>query len=204
MVNPVNDLLQLDGELDAFEPDNFSQSKYYVQDEFLKLANEKFDSGNFTLLNVNSRSLIKNFSDYELFFQSLQSDNFHGFDILTFTETWLDGNLQQLVYFEHYNAIFKHKVGRKEGGGIAIFVKENMNYINRPDLSFPENKQHLFDSLFIEISSPYHTKNIILGVVYRSPSQNSIADFTLSITELLDNISHENKEVIVMGDTNVD
>ena len=207
MAIPVYDIPQLDlelDELDAFEPDYSSQSNYYTSEDYHRLTCNRLHSENFTIMNVNSRSLIKNISDYELLFQSFKSDKYFGFDILTFTETWLDDNLQHLISFDDYNAIFKHKVGKKEGGGIAIFVRDNINFIHRTDLSFTHSKQNLFDCLFIEISSSKLTKNIILGVLYRSPSHDSTTDFTLSLMELLDSISHENKEVILMGDTNID
>lgn len=117
-------------------------------------------------------------SEYETYFESLQSNTFDCFDVLSFTESWLDDTLQQLAVLENYKPVFKHKVGKKEGGGIAINVKNTIKYICRPDLSMPHDQQHKFDCLFIEISPETFSRNIIVGIVYRSPSYDSIADFS--------------------------
>lgn len=200
----IDDLSQLDVVTDTFEPKLIEKSKYYTVEEFHRLTDETKALNYLSVLNVNSRSLLKHFSEYETYFNSLGSPNFDCFDILSFTETWLDDNLEQLAAFEKYKAIFKHKVGRKEGGGIAIYIKEDLNYSHRLDLSIPSDKQHLFDCIFIEISSPTLKKKVIVGIFYRSPSFNSIPEFTTILSELLEQISQENKEVILLGDTNID
>ena len=194
------DLSLIDSLTDVFEPRLLTSSNYFSTDEFSSLCQNHSQDNYLSILNVNSRSLIKNFTEYESYFKSLHP---YEFDILSFTETWLDENLQPLVQFENYRAIFKHKLNRKEGGGIAIYVKENISFIERPDLSIPVNQQHLYDCLFIEIIVP-ELKNIIIGIVYRSPKQNSTPEFTNCVNDLLEQISSENKEVILLGDTNID
>lgn len=135
---------------DDFEPELYNQSKYYTAKEAQEILSKCGGQSNFSVLNVNARSLIKHFNEYELFLTSFNSKAFNNFDVLSFTETWLDSNLQQLTILPGYNAIFKHKEGRKQGGGLAIYVKQNIQFIERTDMSFPQNRMHLYDCLFIK------------------------------------------------------
>jgi hypothetical protein len=79
MESLINDLSQLDGQLESFEPSLTAGSRYYTSDDFQNNFADKLHSNCFTLLNVNARSLIKHFSDYDLYLNSLQSPNFHGY-----------------------------------------------------------------------------------------------------------------------------
>jgi hypothetical protein len=200
----IKELSQLDLTPDAFEPQLITKSKYYTTTDFLDL-NEKTDfSDSLSIFNVNCRSLCKHYSEYELYFETLKSEHFNSFDILTFTETWLDDHLQDIVQFDNYHSIFKHKDKQKEGGGLAVYIKDEFNFKKRNDLAVPTEKQQLFDTLFIEISHPSYKSSIILGILYRSPSYNSVEEFTSYLKNTFDLLSDENKEIILLGDTNID
>ena len=66
----------------------------------------------------------------------------------------------------------------------------------------------MFDGLFLEIlghdDSGSCRKNSIIGVIYRSPSFPSIQDFNDTLSQLLDRITLENKNIILTGDINID
>ena len=59
----------------------------------------------------------------------------------------------------------------------------------------------IVESLFIEVTRP-REKNIVVGIVYRSPNQR-VDDFVSSNNEFLDKISRENKICLLMEDFNV-
>ena len=67
------------------------------------------------------------------------------------------------------------------------------------------NSSGNFESIFIEINFPKR-KNLIVGCIYRHPtSKISITDFnTKHIDLLLQTISGENKQCVLMGDFNID
>lgn len=67
----------------------------------------------------------------------------------------------------------------------------------------PQDKQHLFDCLFVEIHQP-NNKNILIVIVYRSPKHNSENEFITYLNELLSSTSDENNELILLGDANID
>jgi len=83
-------------------------------------------------------------------------------------------------------------------------LKENINFKIRHDLSYSEDVQDKFDGIFIELISGNTKKNIVLCVMYRSPSFNSIETLTRSLSERVDIIKRENKDVIITGDLNID
>ena len=173
---------------------------YYYDNSFLCQTH----THHLKIFNTNARSLLKNLSHFETLFAQLSSHNF-SFDILTFTETWLDPSIENFVYFENYTPIMKHKLPVKEGGGLAIFVKKYINYTIRNDLSFPEEKQNQFDGIFIElVPDNKQSRPIVLGNIYRSPRFNSVREFSQSLSSLVEKLNNENKEIIIVGDLNID
>jgi uncharacterized protein YozE (UPF0346 family) len=204
-INSLGDVMPSDDEDDTL----VQSSKYYTIDSFQDFIQSKNLKSKLSIFNNNSRSLIKHKSDYDNLFDALSKTNNFTFDILTFNETWLDNSLANLVQFHNYSSLFVHKSGPKEGGGIAIFVKEGIRFKVRDDLQFPEEKKAQYDSLFIEImpnDSSNHTlhKNIILGVIYRSPRYSSIPDLTESLQHILENVVNEHKDIVLTGDFNID
>ena len=132
---------------------------------------------NMNIFNTNTRRLMKNCVNFEAFFADLSSQNF-SFDVLTYTETWLDHCLERAVSFEGYVSVMKHKHPVKEGGGLAIFVKDDIQFRIRSDLSFPPEKQSQFDGIFIEFEpNNGQARPLVLGNLYRSPSFKSISYF---------------------------
>ena len=156
------------------------------------------------ILNTNARSLPKNFIQFEALLAELSTQNF-SFEILTFTETWLDNHLETGINFDTYIPVMKHKSPVKEGGGLAIFVKTHIRFKLRNDLTFPIDKQNQFDGIFIEIES--HDKQIcplVLAKIYHSPSYNSITDFSQSLSLIIERLNSENKDIVIVGDMNID
>ena len=84
-----------------------------------------------------------------------------------------------------------------QGGGCSLFINENIPYTLRKDLTLAE-------SVFIEVEKGTlkKQKNIILGVIYRSP-ESSLTDFNDNLENLLIKIDKENKYSFLSGDYNV-
>ena len=205
----MTNILQLNDILSEEEQNNANQSIYYDIQSFQNLITETTNlKDKLTLFNANARSLIKHKSEFELFLSSLSENTNFEFDILSFTETWINSDLETLVNFDNYTSLFKHKPTIKEGGGIAVYVKNGIQFKVRDDIAFPENSRNMFDGLFLEIlghdDSGSCRKNSIIGVIYRSPSFPSIQDFNDTLSQLLDRITLENKNIILTGDINID
>ena len=121
----MTNILQLNDILSEEEQNNTNQSMYYDIQSFQHLITENTNpKEKLTLFNANARVLIKHKSDFELFLSSLSENTNFEFDILSFTETWANSDLETLVNFDNYTSLFKHKPTTKEGGGIAVYVNK--------------------------------------------------------------------------------
>ena len=192
----------LEEQLDYHSP-LIRQSHYYDLENPLPVANNFHPD--IRIFNNNARSLIGNHGHYQTLFAHFKENMGLDFDILTFTETWLDDTIENLVQFDNFTGIFKHKSNKKRGGGIAVYIKNNLKFKIRTDLNFPTNETTMFDALFIEIlpESPSGPAPLILGTLYRSPSFNNFTDFNASLNNIIDKIEKENKQVILVGDLNM-
>lgn len=175
-------------------------SQYYDIDSCVKLFAENNLGDNFNIFSTNSRSLPKHKSEYDVLFHAINSN--HEFDLLSFTESWLDNKLESLVHFNGYNSVYKHRCPNKEGGGIALYIKEDIEFVLRHDLQLPVDKSHLYDCICIEVKN--HTRNIIIFTIYRTPSHNSTHELTSDLNSILDKAKQENKDIVITGDLNID
>ena len=88
-------------------------------------------------------------------------------------------------------------------GGVGLFIKDNINYNVREDISV--FTPHIFESLFIEIIQQ-NKKNTVVGVIYR-PTTEPRADidiFASTLFDLMDLVNIETKHCVIMGDMNID
>ena len=87
------------------------------------------------------------------------------------------------------------------GGGVALLVKQPLEYCVREDVSFCNE---FIESLLIEVhlhNQP--TKNdVIIGVIYRPPDTD-INSFVAIITDILSVIKAERKTCYLLGDLNI-
>ena len=176
-----------------------ARSDYYDIDQFCDVMKGIPMSTHLSILNLNARSLVRNFNDFVAMFSLLPNP----LDIICVEETWLNESLEPLVAMENYSFISKPKMSRKEGGGLGIYVKEGLKYFQRPDLSCPEEKRNLFDSMFIELPRDGDARNIVIGLFYRPPNQSTVKEFTEYINSVTSIIDKEKKDVIYLGDTNI-
>ena len=88
----------------------------------------------------------------------------------------------------------------KEGGGLAVFIREGIPYTVREDLSFNDELLDKFDGLLVELDG----LNIIVCIIYRTPRFQSIPELTLHLIDKITTIKRENKQIIIPGDLNID
>ena len=79
-----------------------------------------------------------------------------------------------------------------------MFIHDSLNARERSDLPVVSTT---CESLFVEINVPDH-KNIIIAVIYRDPHTN-IIDFNNYMSECLQTLSKEHKDIYIMGDFNI-
>ena len=148
------------------------------------------------MLNANIRSLYSKFESLKDFLR--ESDM--NFNIIGLVETWLKDRPHEYFEIDGYNLELTNRQN-KRGGGVCLYVDENINYKVRNDLNEIKHPEYT-ESLFIEIEQS-KSKNIIVGVIYRPPDQD-IKEFNNFADSLLSKITkNDNKLVYIMGDFNV-
>ena len=204
MFFPLNDIQCLTNCLHDEEETQVSiirPSCYFDIKEFGEYTNHTTFNNYLSILNTNSRSLPKNKVNYDLLFKYLDEEYKFQFDILSFDETWLSSGIDQLISFESYTPLFKHKIPNKQGGGLAYFIKNGLKYNNRNDIAIPPNLHNKLDCLFIEVFA--QNTWLVIGLMYRSPSHDSIADVNTYLQDIIGKIQQERKTLILLGDLNI-
>ena len=94
--------------------------------------------------------------------------------------------------------IYRHT---KVGGGVAFYIKDNIAYHTRLDIT---KLNDYIECQFIEIhkDSNSYGKDIIVGVIYRPPN-NDINKCIDEMSNILDIPNNENKLCYIMGDFNI-
>ena len=110
-----------------------------------------------SLFHVNIRSFPKNINNWEYYLMGLDLP----FSCIGVSETWFtesNCDLYSINGYENVNLCRKDK----KGGGVSIFVKENINFKPRKDLNISEMD---IEAIFVEIinSNVKKTSNYIVG-----------------------------------------
>ena len=102
-----------------------------------------YTNSEFSIFNVNIRSSRTNFDSFRHYTNELK----HQFSVYTLTETWLKNYNKNLYNLKGYQHIHKLR-DNKLGGGVSIYVKDNILYEEKKDLYIDLKG---VDSLSIEI-----------------------------------------------------
>ena len=182
----------------------------YFDEEILKKANNKFytpDEFNNAMKSLNLASQlfcmhlnISSLSYHHLELYNLLSNLKIKPNIIGISETRLQRGKQPITNISLPNYVYEHTPTESGKGGTLLYIDKNIKYKLRNDLNIYEKK--MVESTFIEILNKKQ-KNMIIGCVYKHP-KHEVSDFTNNfITPLLDKLSHENKDIMVMGDFNI-
>ena len=121
-------------------------------------------------------------------------------DVLGVTELWL----KPTTHTDSSVAIDGYHLERRDGiacqgGGVAVYLCDSVPYRHRCDLQ--ESAQ--LEDLWVEIKVP-HTRGLLLCTLYRPPDSANMSIWYESMEQTLETTQQEQKEVIIMGDINID
>jgi exonuclease III len=141
-------------------------------------------------LNINS--LVAHIDQLRIFLST------HKIDILAINETKLDSTItSNEIHISGYDIARRDRpLNGRHGGGVCIFIKNNLNFRFRNDLQ-SEN----LELLAIEIIKP-RSRPFLVATWYRPPNSPAIA-FT-AFQNVIDKIDAENSEFYLLGDINCD
>ena len=190
--------------MDLIDPDSHHYDQYSVNftshtlDNFVR--NSNLNDNCLNIIHHNARSIMKEnrLSEYDMFFKSINNP----FKILVFTETWLTNNNVDLCKFHDYSSVhllrpIDQSIDFKEkGGGISIFVHNNIQYNHRSDLDviLP-----FMECCFIEII--FNDKKYMIAGIYRIPNTD-INLFIDKLNEIIEPLK-SSSELILLGDFNI-
>ena len=140
---------------------------YYQAHAFHKLAMKLDKRNSFSALHTNIWSLSANLEDLKLLLTNLD----HTFDIIGVSETWTSENNNNKNTINNHTIPGYQKLCGTKGSslksGCRLFVKEDLNFKERIDLSVKFiNDQNEFQSCWIEIINDKKRPNILIGVYY--------------------------------------
>ena len=117
--------------------------------------------------------------------------------IFTLSETHIQDEPDELYVINGYSFISLPR-SNGLGGGVAVYISEQINWTRRYDL------ESELECIWLEIF-PYKTKSFLICSMYRPPDTSSYthANFKNLFAGMLDLATANLKEVIVMGDLNV-
>lgn len=150
----------------------------------------------FSLLNINTRSISKNFENLKTMLCNLKFN----FKIICVTETWLKEHMVTNSNFNipGYKSIHQPRSGNRTGGGTCLFLHNSINYKLRSNLSINTDD---CESLTVELINQ-NTRNIIVTVMYRKPA-GIFKEFKRHFKSHLTKLDHLNKHIYIAGDLNL-
>ena len=183
----------------------------YLDEEILKKANIRFhtpDEFNTALksFNLASQLFCIHLNIYSLSYHHLELCNLLSTlkikpNIIGISETRLQKGKQPIfTNISLPNYVYEHTPTESGKGGTLLYIDKNIKYKLCHDLNIYEKK--MAESTFIENLNKKQ-KNMIIECVYKHP-KHEFNDFMNNyITPLLDKLSNENKDIMLMGDFNI-
>ena len=140
----------------------------------------------------NIRSIYPNLDEIKEIFSNPKEA-----DIVGFTESWLKDSLPDtLITIPQYKIAARADRKYTNGGGVILYTRENIPCEERLDL-----KQKDIEAVWAEIKFPNSTP-LLVCTLYRPP--DSCVDWFEQCSEMIDKAYSENKEMVIMGDLNID
>ena len=157
------------------------------------------------MLSLNIQSITAKFDEFNDLIQSL--DGFK-FDVICLQELWKMHNPDLFNLNGYHKLLFKSRSANVQGGGVGIFVNNQLKVKNLPEYSIFIDK--IIETIFIEIELP-SKKKFIIASVYRPnsayvnmSSTQQLEQFLETMNSILCKISAAGKKVYIFGDFNID
>lgn len=144
------------------------------------------------LAHLNAQSLKNDFTEIrELLLSS-------SCDVVGVTETWLSPNdSDDLIYIPGYTIIRKDRITATWGGGVCIYIKNNLNF----STITVSNNSPAIEQLWIKLM--FNNTKLIFGAVYRR-HEYPYTEFLNSLEDSISLVTPISQEIVCVGDFNID
>lgn len=149
------------------------------------------------IFHQNVRGLSSNINLVSVLLQTFRS-----IDVLTLSETYIESDDEHCAFYNtpSYSFVSRPRKAGK-GGGVGVYISDDVTWDRRKDLEMKE-----IESVWIEIwPSRQHCKGILVSTIYRPPDTSKYLhkNFNSVFNSMMTKASEESKEMIVLGDMNV-
>ena len=173
-----------------------TSNKLYTPDEFNNALKNLNMTSQFSSMHLNISFLSYHHLELYNLISSLKIKP----NIIGISETRLQKGKQPKTNISLPNYVYEHTPTQSGKGGTLLYIDKTIKYKLRKDLNIFE--KNMIESTVIEILSKKQ-KNLIIGCVYKHP-KHEVKDFTNNhMMPLLSRLSNENKDIMIMGDFNV-
>jgi hypothetical protein len=172
--------------------DSPDQSEYFSIDRY----NSTFNLGTEDNLNIFHCNVCSINANGEYFF-SVMNSLYKKPDIFCITETWLNETTVDTTSFLNFNSFHTPRPGTGRGGGVSIFINEQLTAIEVKELCIANET---IESCVVKVN--YDSEEIYIFAVYR-PFSDVVDNFTAKLVEMLNSNHIANKNVILLGDMNI-
>ena len=149
------------------------------------------------VLHVNIRSIKRNFENLKALLEECE----FVFNIICVSETWCSNTELQNnsnLSLTGFDSVPYERSNKNRGGGVLIFIKKNLSYKIRKDLS--ESDEHK-EILSLEVSCK-NSSNILLSCCYKPPKgDNDI--LSMFLKQVFKKSTAEKKPYYLIGDLNI-
>ena len=193
--NNIHHLTDIDADINMPFDNNFA---YYTHHDFhnnFDISQCFSNNQSFSIINCNIRSLSTNFDSLT----NMLSNLYFSFSLIGLTETKIKSDQTQIVNTDLPGYQFLSQPTLSDWGGVAFYIKDNLHFKVRPDLSSATED---FETLWIEIHNYSHS-NLLCGIIYRHPNSN-LGNFLDYLNLVTDKISRESKFCTIQGDFDLD
>ena len=147
------------------------------------------------VLQVNTRSLNKNYDELITFLNSLPKSP----EVISISETWLHAHNIDLHAIDGYTAYHVHRPDDTRGGGVAIYVSSNIPSGTISELCFSEHDVEL-----CTVKITLNNISYIIASLYRPHGKHErVNEFNIIMENLLTRTTLTGDRVIFAGDFNI-
>ena len=166
-----------------------NEDDHVVDSPGLKDVTKRHKNG-YLFCHLNVRSLHRCFDEIHDHITPIRDGKL----FLSLSETWLDPKLPDGVVSIPGYCLFRRDRGGR-GGGVAMYCPDSSRCKRREDL-----ESSILEAIWIE-TRINRRKPMLVCTVYRPPDCS--CQFFEEFSAMLDNASKESKEILVMGDMNI-
>ena len=165
---------------------NFKMCKYCMS-AHKYLSSTLAKSNGLKIGQLNVRSILPKIEEIRYLLSN------SGLDILCINESWLDNTIcNSEINVDNYVTVRNDR--NRSGGGVLIYIKENLDYKERADLCV-----ETIEATWIELKLTSNT-SMLLCCLYRPPSAKN--EYFNDMLDMFEKAYVENSELCLAGDLN--